>query len=542
MPGESRAVPAELSALRRVATLVAEGVQPLDLFAVVAEEVARVVDVPIVGIARYESDDTATECASYSPEGPLRPLGRRWSLEGTSVLRLVRESSKPARIDDYSQLGGEIADTVRRSGIRSSAASPIVVEGRLWGVMVVSSRGALPPDTEERLEKFTELVGTAIANAESREALARLADEQSALRQVATLVAQGVPPDKLFLAVSDEVRRLFGTEVAAVARFVPNVPAVDVIGLGSVAEERWELEDWMATAQVRRSGRSARAEAGTWASAQGPAAERIRTLGVVSTVASPIVVEGELWGAIFVGSTVEALPLDTEQRLEKFTELVAMAIANAESRSELTGSRRRIVAASDEARRRIERDLHDGTQQRLISLALAVRAAQNLIGDGAPELRSALSEVAQGLADAVNDLQELSRGIHPAILARGGLGPALRELAHRSTIPVALDVAIDERLSEQVEIAAYFVVSEALANAAKHARASRIDISARLDKGDALLLSIDDDGGGGVDPPRGSGLTGLSDRVEALGGSIRVRSRSGEGTHIVVELPLEHIT
>jgi signal transduction histidine kinase len=541
MTGESRAAPAELSALRRVATLVAEGVQPLDLFAVVAEEVARVVDVPIVGIARYESDDTATECASYSPEGPLRPLGRRWSLEGTSVLRLVRESSKPARIDDYSQLEGEIADTVRRSGIRSSAASPIVVEGRLWGVMVVSSRGALPPDTEERLEEFTELVGTAIANAESREALARLADEQSALRQVATLVAQGVPPDKLFLAVSDEVRRLFGTEVAAVARFVPNVPAVDVIGLGSVAEERWELEDWMATAQVRRSGRSARAEAGTWASAQGPAAERIRTLGVVSTVASPIVVEGELWGAIFVGSTVEALPLDTEQRLEKFTELVAMAIANAESRSELTGSRRRIVAASDEARRRIERDLHDGTQQRLISLALAVRAAQNLIGDGAPELRSALSEVAQGLADAVNDLQELSRGIHPAILAHGGLGPALRELAHRSTIPVALDVAIDERLSEQVEIAAYFVVSEALANTAKHARASRIDISARLDKG-GLLLSIDDDGVGGVDPHRGSGLTGLSDRVEALGGSIRVRSRSGEGTHIVVELPLEHIT
>jgi signal transduction histidine kinase len=541
MTGESRAAPAELSALRRVAMLVAEGVQPLDLFAVVAEEVARVVDVPIVGIARYESDETATECASYSPEGPLRPLGRRWSLEGTSVLRLVRESSKPARIDDYSQLEGEVADTVRRSGIRSSAASPIVVEGRLWGVMVVSSRGALPTDTEERLEKFTELVGTAIANAESREALARLADEQSALRRVATLVAQGVPPDKLFLAVSDEVRRLFGTEVAAVARFVPNVPALDVIGLGSVAEERWELEDWMATAQVRRSGRSARAEAGNWASAQGPAAERIRTLGVVSTVASPIVVEGELWGAIFVGSTVEALPLDTEQRLEKFTELVAMAIADAESRSELMASRRRIVAASDEARRRIERDLHDGTQQRLISLALAVRAAQNLIGDGARDLRSALSEVAQGLADAVTELQELSRGIHPAILAHGGLGPALRELAHRSTIPVALDVAIDERLPEQVEIAAYFVVSEALANTAKHARASRIDISARLGMG-GLLLSIDDDGVGGVDPHRGSGLTGLSDRVEALGGSIRVRSRSGEGTHIVVALPLEHIT
>jgi GAF domain-containing protein len=272
---DRRAAAAELNALRRVATPVAKGVQPLSLFALVAEEVARIVDVPIAGIARYEADETATECASYTPDGPLRPLGTRWSLEGTSVLRLVRERSKPARIDDYSGLEGEVADTVRRSGIRSSAASPIVVEGRLWGAMVVSSRGALPPDTEERLEKFTGLVGTAIANAESREALARLADEQSALR-VATLVARGVPPDELFLAVRDEVRRLFGTEVAAVARFVPDVAAIEVVGLKGLEAERWELEDWMATAQVRRSGRSARAEAGAWASAPGSAADRIR--------------------------------------------------------------------------------------------------------------------------------------------------------------------------------------------------------------------------------------------------------------------------
>jgi signal transduction histidine kinase len=533
------AAQAELEALRRIATLVAEGVQPLELFAVVAEEVAHVVDVPIVGIARYESDDTATEVASYSTEGPLRPLGRRYSLEGTSLLRLVHTSSRPARIDDYTRLEGEVAETVRRSGIRASAASPIVVDGRLWGVMVVSSREALPAETEKRLENFTALVGTAIANAESREALARLAEEQSALRYVATLVARGVPSGELFLAVSNEVRRLFGTEVAAVSRFVPNAGAIAVVGLEGLTEQRWELEEWMATARVRRTGRSARSDAEAWASATGPAADQIRALGLISTLASPIVVEGELWGAILTGSTRETLPADAEQRLEEFTELLATAIANSESRLELTASRRRIVAASDQARRRIERDLHDGTQQRLISLALAVRAAENRVGvgDGRDDLRVALSEVAQGLADAVTDLQELSRGIHPAILAHGGLGPALRELAHRSTIPAAVDVDVSGRLVEEVEVAAYFIVSEALANAAKHARAATIEIGARVAAG-RLLLSIDDDGVGGAVAGRGSGLTGLRDRVEALGGAIRVHSPPGGGTHIAAELPL----
>jgi signal transduction histidine kinase len=528
----------ELSSLRRVATLVAEGVEPLDLFAVVAEEVAHVVDVPVVGIARYESDGTATECASYSPHGPQTPIGTRWSFDGgTNVLRLVREQSSPARIDDYSQLEGEVAEAVRRRGIRSSVASPIIVEGALWGAMVVASAEALRQGTEERLAEFTALLATAIANAESRAAVARLAAEQSALRRVATLVARGVPPDEIFLAVCDALRRVFQTAVAAVGRFDPDAPALDAVGLGG-GQERWALEDWMATTQVFHSGRSARSEASSWASAQGPAAERLKALGLVSTVASPIVVEGRLWGAMFVGSTENPLPLDTEARLESFTELIATAIANAESRSELSASRRRIVAASDEARRRIERDLHDGTQQRLISLAMAVRAVERSVGGDPDELRSALAEVARGLADAANDLQELSRGIHPAVLANGGLGPALREVAHRSASPVEFDVAIAGRLPEQCEIAAYFVVSEALANAAKHARASRVAISARVEE-NVLRLSIDDDGVGGVDPGRGSGLVGLRDRVEALGGSISISSPPRGGTHIVAELPLE---
>jgi signal transduction histidine kinase len=227
-----------------------------------------------------------------------------------------------------------------------------------------------------------------------------------------------------------------------------------------------------------------------------------------------------------------------ERRLADFTELLATAIANAESKSELSASRRRIVAASDEARRRIERDLHDGTQQRLVSLGLAVRAAEANLPLERDDLRAELASVASGLVAAVEDLQEISRGIHPAILSKGGLGPALQALAHRSAIPIDLDVTIDVRLAEPIEAAAYFVVSEALANAAKHSQASRVEVSLEQ-RERSLLLSVRDDGVGGADTSRGSGLVGLMDRLEALGGSIRVYSPPGTGTQITAELPLD---
>jgi len=217
---------------------------------------------------------------------------------------------------------------------------------------------------------------------------------------------------------------------------------------------------------------------------------------------------------------------------------VTTAIASAESKSELAASRRRIVAASDETRRQIERDLHDGTQQRLVSLGLALRPAEANLPPERDDLWAQLSGVATGLVAAVEDLQEISRGIHPAILSKGRSRPSLQALAHRSAIPVDLDITADVRLEEPIEVAAYFVASEALANAVKHSEALRIDVS--LDQRDGrLLLSVRDDGVGGADAGRGSGLVGLTDRVEALGGSIRISSRPGEGTQIAVELPVE---
>jgi signal transduction histidine kinase len=528
-----------------VATLVARGARPVDVFAAVADEVGRFFG-STATVVRYEPGSPAIVFVGVakSVEGRIA-VGTRWELDDSMATAHVYRTGRPARVDaqEWSSLDGPVAETAQRLSIVSSVASPIMVEGRRWGaVAVASSDEPLPPGVEARLTSFTELVATAIANAESREALARLADERGALERVATLVAQGVRPAEIFSAVSVEVGRLFGADFAAVGRFDADGPASVVVGLakelpGVTIGSRFELDETMAVAAVYRTGRSARVDGTDWSTVAGSIGEAARHIGTVSTVACPIVVEGRLWGAASISAS-SPLPADTEERLSKFTELVATAIANADSRSELAASRRRIVAASDEARRRIERDLHDGTQQRLASLVMAVRTVASRLPSECDDLRVELSRIAGGLTGAVEDLQELTRGIHPTILSQGGLGPALRALARRSAVPVELDIATDTRLPDAIEIVAYFVASEAMANAAKHAQASSIEVAVAMRNG-RLALSIRDDGCGGADPTRGSGLVGLTDRVEALGGSIDVRSAPGNGTQITVELPCE---
>jgi signal transduction histidine kinase len=275
-----------------------------------------------------------------------------------------------------------------------------------------------------------------------------------------------------------------------------------------------------------------------YAEASGPVAGLAREAPFRSVAGTPVVVEGRLWG-LMVAATGDdqRLPADTEGRLAGFTDLVATAISNAESRSDLAASRARVVAAADETRRRIERDLHDGAQQRLVLLALQLRAAQAAVPPELGLLKAELSRSAEGLASVLEELREIARGIHPAILAEGGLGPALKTLARRSPIPVELDVRTGARLPERVEVAAYYVVSEMLTNAAKHADASHVEVDVATDDG-VLHVSVCDDGAGGADPARGSGLVGLKDRVEALGGAISVQSPVGEGTAVDVELPI----
>jgi signal transduction histidine kinase len=246
-----------------------------------------------------------------------------------------------------------------------------------------------------------------------------------------------------------------------------------------------------------------------------------------------------VWGAAIVGSSrPEPLPPSTEARVGDFADLVATAIANAATRAELTASRARIVVAADEARRRFERNLHDGAQQRLVSLGLALRTAEASVPAEQGALQAQLAAIVRGLTGVSEDLQEISRGIHPAILSRGGLGPALKTLARRSTVPVVLQLSLDQRLPESAEVAAYYVVSEALTNTAKHAQASEVNVDAEAD-GEYLLISIRDDGIGGADLVKGSGLIGLQDRVEALGGHMEIESPAGSGTSLMVKIPLE---
>ena len=531
----------EQAALRRVATLVARDAPSTEVFDAVATEVGALLDTDITVVGRYDGDGAATAIGSWSASPGGVPVGTRSAVGGHNVLTLVAQTARPARVDGYDDGSGEAAEIARRYGWRSSIAAPIVVEGRLWGVMLVATQRPepFPVGAEERLAAFTELVATAVANAEAHHALERVAAEQATLRRIATLVAEGLQPEEVFAAVMEEVGRLlrYGADDG---RQVPGRPA------GARRRGRWErdardrggrtleLDDPLAVTHVFGSGRPVRADERLRERSKA-LAETLARLGVVSTVASPITVENRLWGAVIVSSR-EELPQDTEERLEKFTELVATAVANAESRTELAASRRRIVAASDETRRQIERDLHDGTQQRLVSLGLAVRAAEASLPPERDDLRAQLSGVATGLVAAVEDLQEISRGIHPAILSKGGLAPALRALAHRSAVPVDLEITADIRLAEPIEVAAYFVASEALANAAKHSQASRIDVSLEQRDG-SLVLSVADDGVGGADASRGSGLIGLTDRVEALGGTISIVSPPRGGTTLSVHLP-----
>ncbi|MGA8330318.1 MAG: GAF domain-containing sensor histidine kinase, partial [Mycobacterium sp.] len=255
-------------------------------------------------------------------------------------------------------------------------------------------------------------------------------------------------------------------------------------------------------------------------------------------VGAPIVVGNRVWGVAIAGSSrPDAFPPGAEQRVSDFADLIGIAIANAQARAELTASRARIVTAADDARRRIERDLHDGAQQRLVSLGLRLRVAEDSVTPEQMALREQISDVVAGLGDVSDELREISRGIHPAILSKGGLGPALRTLARRCTAPVNPDVAVPCRLPDYVEVAGYYVVAEALTNVAKHAHASEVHLAVKSE-GDYLYLSIRDDGIGGADAGKGSGLIGLVDRVEALGGRIIITSRRGDGTSLDAVIPL----
>lgn len=374
--------------------------------------------------------------------------------------------------------------------------------------------------------------------------LSRLAQEQAALRGVATLVAGQATSDEIFAFVAEEVARLLGADRGIVCRYESDA-SLTVMALWTGGHRtipigtRILVKGDSVAARVQQSGRPSRLD--SYAGVSGPVVELAEALGAVpgSTVGAPILADRRVWGVILASTTgPEPFAQDTEWRLLGFAELVATAISNAVARMELKASRARIVAAADESRRRIERDLHDGAQQRLATLALQLRVAASNTTAGGEWLRKELARGADAAAAALDELREIAHGIHPAVLSDGGLVPALRGLRRRSTVPVELEVSISGRLAERIEVAAYYLASELLMNAVKHAGASVLRVAVEQDE-DTLHLSVRDDGVGGADPSRGSGLVGLRDRVEAIGGTILIESPAGAGTTVLVSLPLD---
>jgi signal transduction histidine kinase len=531
----------EQAALRRVATLVARQPSPAEVFAAVTEEAGKLLHLDSAHLLAYQEDGTVTVAGAWNLRGPPVPPGTRVPLDGDNVAIRVLRTQRPARIDDYTGVEGLAADYVRSVGVRAAVGAPIVVAGRLWGAMNVGSAqpGPLPAETESRIGAFTELVAMAIANSDARAEIERLALEQAALRRIATLVARGAETGEVFAAVAREVAEVMHLPVAAVQRYEDDETMMVIAPWSDRPHPfqpgtRWPYHPAGLAARVRQRGGAGRVV--DFSHRRGAFAAKARELGLHSVAAAPIVVDGAVWGLVTIASTDGPIPDRAEGRLAEFTELLGTAIANTQSRAEVSASRARIVAAADETRRRVERDLHDGIQQRLVSLALKARTIEAMTARPADQIQGELSLLTDGLGTALEELREISHGIHPAILSEAGLGPALKALARRSAVPVELDLNLGVRPAEHLEVAGYYIASEAIANAAKHAQASVITVSADGRDG-ALTLCIRDDGIGGADPSRGSGIIGLKDRVEALSGTLSVLSPPGHGTVLHVHLP-----
>lgn len=536
-PGITQLV-AEQAALRRVATLVARGATQPEVFAAVVSEAGELLGENVV-LLRFDGDDATTVVAQHSADD-FPDLTGQTTQRGDAPPRSV-EAGRPVRVDSYAGLPGPGAEVSRQLGVVASATTPVVLQGEPWGGLAVFSRVGLAVGIEDRLAQFADLAATAIGNAQSQAELQLLADEQAALRRVAELVARGAATREVFDRVASEASRLLDDAPTTLARYERSGTEV-VIEAQCLADSGTDNERYVmgtripvrgeiARARVWRTGQAVRID--DYASVAG--VETIRS-GLRAAVSAPITVEGRVWGVLSAGSLGPPLPIGTEARLTRFCELVAAAIANADSRAQLTASRARIVASGDEARRRLARDVHDGAQQRLVHAIIMLKQARAAL-EGTVGPAAALVGESLDQAQAANEqLRDLAHGIMPGALARGGLHAAVESL--RAHVPLTLDAEVlVDRLPERAELTAYFVISEALTNVVKHAGARRARVRAVLDA-DRLQVEISDDGHGGADPAAGSGLVGLADRVDAAGGTMSLTSPPDVGTTLSIELPI----
>lgn len=518
----------EQAALRQVATLVAKGASPTDVFSAVAEGVAHVLGVPAINMIRLDADAMATKIAGWGA-APL-DVGSQWTLDDPSVMALVTGTGRPGRIDNYADGIGPFPAIALEAGLRSAVGAPIIVDGTTWGVIVAYSAfvDRFSDDAERRLFRFTELVAVAISNMQALDRLHALVDEQAALRRVATVVARRADPQDVFDRACAGTGQLLRARDARVVRYGPDRSvetlaswgrdgAHATVGTGAQSE----AHDLDAMIQRTRTAHRVIGQDDTLS-------------GSGSKVGGPILVEDRPWGALIVEADY-ALPANCEATVTRFAELIAAAVENANAHSQLLASRARIVTAGDEARRHLQRDMHDGAQQRIVASVIDLQLADERFATDPAAARAGLRSALQSLQAGLEELRELAAGLHPRVLTRGGLQAAMEAVAIKSRLPVTVR-APAERYPSQVEAAAYFVVAEGLANVAKHARASHVHVHIEESDGQ-LLISVEDDGVGGADPEHGSGLRGLEDRTEALGGRLRIRSVAGAGTRLTASLP-----
>lgn len=543
------AFPREVSALADRTEGVTQGTR-IRAIAAAGDAYIEAYGVPLIEAVR-SGDPSAGSVATTE-------LGKQRVDELRSLLAELTEVERQTYIARQ-EAADNLAGTATRAATIAAAASvglvalfilylartivrPITVAARMAGRLAAGDLSARMPETGSAeigmLERsFNSLAGSLQG---SNAAQRRLLDEQSALRRVATLVAKGRSSEDVFSSVVHELTEHLPTELAVLGRFEADETITFLAGWArghgpADPGDRMPLTGDNVASRVWRTRTTARMDSLDVGS--GPIAEAARARHVRSSVACPVMVAGQLWGILAAAARHDdGLPADAEMRMAAFTELVGTAIANAAARSELAASRARIVTASDDARRRIERNLHDGAQQRLVSLGLRLRTLESTVPPGQDEVREEIHLFTGEVTGVIDELREISRGIYPASLSRGGLASAVRTLARRSPLPIELDIRTEVRLSEPVQAAGYYVVAEAATNAAKHASASEVRVTLE-DREGMLRVSVRDDGVGGADPIRGSGLTGLRDRVEALGGRLEITSVPGEGTLLVAELP-----
>ena len=524
------------AALRRVAELAAGDAPVHEVLHVIAQEASDLAEVEFGMVLRFDDSDGGNQIVALAgaPDGFVE--GMRTSGSGDSAVQRVWRTGHPARVEDLGLLDGLWPQMAHAQGFTTSLGVPVVIRGGLWGaVIVVGGPTGFSQLMEEHLSRFAELGATAVSAADAREELRLMADEHAAVRRVAELVARGAALEEVFRAVAVETSALLGGVPSSLLRYdetdaayvvAASNPQTALTGrVFAASDDNRVLED------VHRKGQLVRIDAvNAQADSPNDVDEKVR-------LAVPVTVEEHIWGALAVRSRGAALPTGSKERLVPFAELAAVAIVNAETKAKLTASRARVVATADETQRRLERDVHDGAQQRLVHTVIALKMAKDALQAGESPV-DLLNDALTHAERASRELRDIVRGILPASLTRGGLRTGLESLVADLALPVQLQVTAP-RLSTQIETTAYFIVAEAITNVIKHAQASRATVTVSV-QNRTLVIDVSDNGIGGADIRNGTGLTGLLDRVEAGNGTLTLTSQPGGGTTVAAKLPLDN--